>query len=284
VADKLNEMYDINKEKFTTSEGAKKRESIKDPKLGFYISRPLFKHTSFNLIIDLFVYNNKSYTFNQLKNMSMRRSLYKYMYSMYIDSYAKIKDTINRPRFFYINLIEPSIHRHYDLIVKYYGELIILKNKPMMLFIYIYLLQANFINKLKLTLINNNLYSILNNYFNYNNDDHIDYIKNNNNINSSLREADELNNNQIVVFKRRNNNNNNYNKLNEYKSLLHKRNKELLPLNSGNIKDYISDNTIYKQKKFFNKYRRSNFIKYNKYFADLEKKSSSSVDINTLSL
>ena len=161
----MDEIYEINKEKFSTGEGAKNRESIKDPKMGFYISRPLFKHTSFNLIIDLFVYNNKSYTINQLENMSMRRSLYKYMYSMYIDSYAKIKDTINRPRFFYINLIEPSIHRYYDLIIKYYGELIIIKNKPMMLFLYLFLLQANFINKLKLTLNNNNLDSILNNFF-----------------------------------------------------------------------------------------------------------------------
>jgi len=282
VADKLNEIYEINKEKFSTGEGAKKRESIKDPMLGFYISKPLFKHTSFNLIIDLFVYNNKSYITNQLNNMSMRRSLYKYMYSMYIDSYAKIKDTINRPRFFYINLIEPSIHSYYDLILKYYGELIIIKNKPMMLFIYIYLLQVNFMNKLKLTLINNNLYSIFNNYFH---DDQIEYIKNNNNMNSaaSQRDADELNKNQIVVFKRRNIDNS-YNKLNGYKSLLYKKNKELLPLNSGNIKDYNSDNTIYKQKKNLNKYSKSNFIKYNKYFADLEKKSKSSVDISTLSL
>jgi hypothetical protein len=135
-----------------------------------------------------------------------------------------------------------------------------------------------------LTLINNNLYSILNNYFNYNNGDHIEYIKNNNNMNSLLIDNNkELNKNHTVVFKKRNIDNNYY-KLNGYKNLLNKKNKELLPLNTGNIKDYNSDNTIYKQKKIFNKYRKSNFIKYNKYFADLEKKSDSSVDLNTLSL
>src|SRR5437762_8508394 len=33
-----------------------------------FISKPLFKHTSFNLIIDLFVYNNKT---NKLKNLKI---------------------------------------------------------------------------------------------------------------------------------------------------------------------------------------------------------------------
>lgn len=78
------------------------------------ISKPLFKHTSFNLIIDLFVFNNKKYMINRINNIVLRRSMYKYMYSMYINCYDKIKETINRPRFFYINLIEPKIHKYYD--------------------------------------------------------------------------------------------------------------------------------------------------------------------------
>lgn len=284
LLNKYNALYETNKEEFSSANNAKIIESIKDPKKGFLISRPLFKHTSFNLIIDLFVYNNKRYTFNQLKNLSLRRSLYKYMYSMYIDCYAKIRDTINRPRFFYINLIEPSIHRYYDLIVKCYGELIIIKNKPMMLFLYLFLLQVNFVNKLKLTSFKNNFYSIFNKYFNYNTGDHIENIRINNNINSLLLDNNqEFIYNHTIVFKRRHVDNN-YSKLNGYKYLLKRENKELFPLNKGNKNDFISDNTLHKQKKKININRKSNFIKYNKYFADLEKISNSSVDLNTLSL
>jgi hypothetical protein len=78
------------------------------------LSKPLFKHTSFNLIIDLFVYHSKSFKFKKLQNITMRRLLYKHMYSMYANCYDKIKDTLQRPRFFYINLIEPKIHKYYD--------------------------------------------------------------------------------------------------------------------------------------------------------------------------
>src|ERR1700737_320713 len=53
------------------------------------LSKPLFKHTSYNLVIDLFLFNNKGYKFRMVKNLLLRRSTYKYMYSMYSDYYNK---------------------------------------------------------------------------------------------------------------------------------------------------------------------------------------------------
>jgi hypothetical protein len=106
-------MYELNKSIFSGGYAAKKKIYFNRLK-SMFISKPLFKHTSFNLIIDLFVYNNKRFKNRKINNMSMRRSLYKYMYSMYINCYEKIKETVNRPRFFYINLIEPSIHKYYS--------------------------------------------------------------------------------------------------------------------------------------------------------------------------
>ena len=210
------------------------------------ISKPLFKHTSFNLVIDLFIYNNKKYIFRRISNIVLRRTIYKYMYSMYINCYDKIKDSINRPRFFYINLIEPKLYKYYDWVVKYYGEIIIIKKKPMLLLLYLYLLQLKFVNKFKLkstaprreanltisSLVsessvmrlkgntrteNHNIYNKISN--------ENENIRFNQNVNSLslINHGNKYN----VVFKKRIINN----KLNKYNSLLLKNNKELYNLN-----------------------------------------------------
>src|SRR5271169_727413 len=94
-----------------------------------WLSKPLFKHTSHNLIIDLFIFNNKKNKIRKFSNILSRRALYKYMYSMYINYISKVTETLNRPRFFYINLIEPKVYNYYSNIVKAYESLLIKKSK-----------------------------------------------------------------------------------------------------------------------------------------------------------
>jgi hypothetical protein len=94
-----------------------------------FISKPLFKHTSFNLIIDLFVYNNKTNKLQKFENMLLRRVLYKYMYSFYVDYSKKIKETLSRPRFFYLNIIEPRTFNYYSNIIKLYEKILTISNK-----------------------------------------------------------------------------------------------------------------------------------------------------------
>jgi hypothetical protein len=98
------------------------------------LSKPLFKHTSYNLIIDLFLFNNKKYILNKFDHIIWRRTLYKYIYSMYYNCKEKINDTISRPRFFYINILEPRIYNLYKKVVKSYENILILNNK--LIFVY----------------------------------------------------------------------------------------------------------------------------------------------------
>jgi hypothetical protein len=253
----------------------------------FLISRPLFKHTSFNLVIDIFIYHNKRYIFNRISSIVTRRIMYKYMYSMYINCYEKINDTINRPRFFYMNLIEPKIHKYYNLVVSYYGELIIIKKKPMLLMLYLLLLQANIVNKIKLTNIKTNINNTVNKKKNLSSNifEESDNIRlNENESSSSLINNLELKNEKkySIVFKRRIINS----KLTKYNYLLFKKNKELYNLNKDikEDKDMDSDKTISKSKKNVARNNRLTFNKYKKYLIDLEKKSNSPVDLNSLSL
>ena len=86
------------------------------------LGRPIFKHTPFNVTIDLFIFNNKTDQIRKLRNLMLRRFAYKYMYSLYADVYKKVNETLNRPRFFYINIIEPSVFPYYSKVVKSYEE------------------------------------------------------------------------------------------------------------------------------------------------------------------
>lgn len=284
------EYFEINKTNFKAGFYPKKKKYFRKFKR-ILISKPLFKHTSFNLIIDLFIYHNKRYTLKRISNITLRRTVYKYMYSMYINCYDKINDTINRPRFFYINLIEPKIHKYYDWVVKYYGELIIIKKKPMLILLYLFLLQANFVNKMRLTSIKTktktktNINNIINNNLYNNISNESENVKLNKNVNSSsIINNFELNNkNKLsIVFKRRIRNN----KLNKYNYLLIKGNKELYNLNKDIKEDKELDSykIISKSKKSTIKNNRSKYIKYKTYLVDLERKSNSPVDLNSLSL
>jgi len=86
------------------------------------LGRPIFKHTPFNVTIDLFIFNNKADQIRRLRNVMLRRFAYKYMYSLYVDVYKKVNETLNRPRFFYINIIEPTVFPYYSQVVKSYEE------------------------------------------------------------------------------------------------------------------------------------------------------------------
>lgn len=190
----------INKINYKGGFHPKKKKYLKKFKK-ILISKPLFKHTSFNLVIDLFIYNNKKYILKRISNITLRRTVYKYMYSMYINCYDKINDTINRPRFFYINLIEPKLHKYYDWVVKYYGELIIIKKKPMLLLLYLLLLQANIVNKIKLTFIKTNINNIVNKNLYKNIFEKSENLKLSQNINSSfLINNLELNKKKSIIL------------------------------------------------------------------------------------
>jgi len=108
------------------------------------LSKPLFKHTSFNVIIDLFIFNNKSYRESIIHNLLTRRILYKYMYSMYANFADKVKASYTRPRFFYINIIEPSIYSYYSTVVRNYEKTLVFKNGIFKLYLYYFLIQVRF--------------------------------------------------------------------------------------------------------------------------------------------
>jgi hypothetical protein len=109
------------------------------------ISKPLFKHTSFNVIIDLFIFNNKSYREYIMQNILTRRTLYKYMSSMYTNFSEKVKASYSRPRFFYINILEPNIAKYYFKVVRTYEKIIMFKTGIFKLYLYYFLLQMKFL-------------------------------------------------------------------------------------------------------------------------------------------
>ena len=57
------------------------------------------------------------------------------MYSFYINYIGKIKETLNRPRFFYINLIEPKTFNYYSNVVKAYENILTITSKSYFLYL-----------------------------------------------------------------------------------------------------------------------------------------------------
>ena len=106
-----------------------KRRVIFNKERKMYISKPLFKHTAWNVIIDLYIYNNKSYKLGKYHNMLKLRALYKYMYSMYINYKEMIQNIMSRPRIFYINIIEPKTINYYSNIIESYEKIMIHMSK-----------------------------------------------------------------------------------------------------------------------------------------------------------
>ena len=111
------------------------------------LGKPIFKHTPFNIIIDLFIFNNKGNQKKKLQNLMLRRFAYKYMYSLYIDVYKKVNETLNRPRFFYINIIEPKMFPYYIKVIKSYEEWVFKYNRGLVITICLLLLKINEIYK-----------------------------------------------------------------------------------------------------------------------------------------
>jgi len=107
------------------------------------LGKPVFKHTSFNVIIDLFIFNNKTNQRRKFRNLMLRRFAYKYMYSLYANVYKKVNETLNRPRFFYINIIEPKVFPYYTKVVKSYEEWIFKYNKGLVITICLMLLNMD---------------------------------------------------------------------------------------------------------------------------------------------
>jgi hypothetical protein len=118
-----------------------KKRTLSYPIYNLLLSKPLFKHTSYNLVIDLFVYKESIKGLNKLKNILLIRGIYKYMLSMYTNYPQKIRETLNRPRFFYMNLIEPRISSYYRGIINTYALIFRAKNNFFALSIIILLLK-----------------------------------------------------------------------------------------------------------------------------------------------
>jgi hypothetical protein len=259
-----------------------------------WLSKPLFKHTSHNLIIDLFIFNNKKNNIRKFSNIISRRALYKYMYSMYINCMNKVKETINRPRFFYINLIEPKTYNYYSNIVKTYEELLVRDNKANIFYICLLILnwnqsRKNYIHYIKNEILkklyflyNDKGVSNINNYFNFSS-------KNINKENNSI----EFDNKNKVIFKR---------------SLYYKckneeeKEKEFFFLNNNKgikVKNKIGIQMFDLHKKLFLQKKHSSdqikkkkniirkkpkYLKLRKYLLSLEKKSNVPLDLNKLTL
>jgi len=65
---------------------------------------------------------------------------------MYANYSQKVQETINRPRFFYLNLIYPNISSHYAKVIKLYQETLVKKNRITLLYVLLLLLKNNNIN------------------------------------------------------------------------------------------------------------------------------------------
>jgi hypothetical protein len=247
------------------------------------LSKPLFKHTSFNLIIDLFLYNNKGYKLGILKNLTVRRTTYKYLYSMYINSYDKIKDTINKPRYFYMNLITPNIYNYYKWITLYYELLLVKKNKFLFTYICLLVLQLNFVKKIKLNTIKNEIVK------------KFDIIKNKYKKNNNLIDINKINNNLVINKEEQINHYidrivrvNKYSKKYLYNLFFNKKRKALKFYNLDklvvkNTKNELDINDNKKEKKDI-KNRKSKYLLYKKYIEELNRKSNNPIDINDLTL
>jgi hypothetical protein len=232
---------------------------------------------------------------------------------MYVNYINKIKETLNRPRFFYINMIEPKTYNYYSNIVKAYEELLIINNKGRYIYLCLLILKWNNIcknsiqdikNKYKLPqlFIKNNFNNYLSNFFLLMKSSNLLYKsseKLNNNRNTDVisknTKYDIMNiNNNIdnIIFKRylynkiSNLKNKNVLNLFNYRYItINKRKKlivNMLDLNKKLIfqnqygKDYIDKKNI--------NLRKFKLFKNKKYFENLEWKSNTPVNLNKLTL
>lgn len=247
------------------------------------LSKPLFKHTSFNLIIDLFLFNNKRNKFRKLQNLIRRRSSYKYMSSMYYNYYSKIQETINRPRFFYLNIIDPSVVYYYKQIVSYYRALQV--RKPFGVYLFLSLLQLRILKKKYIYPIYNKVItrnSINGKLFNIGN-------------NNTETKEDEI---SQFSFKRRiftKNNGKNLSKniigitnslplntIERLKSEVFNKDKKRVKIGYNKVKAKVE--VIKKKKKKYVNNIESVYFKYKKYMEEFSRKSAKPKDMSTVTM
>jgi hypothetical protein len=125
-----------------------KRAVVFSKKRNIWLSKPLFRHTPSNVIIDLYLFNNKSYTLTKYHHMMKVRAIYKYMYSMYANYDQIIQSIISRPRIFYINIIDPKMHEYYSRIIRSYENALIHFSKSHFMYFLLDLLRWNLNNKI----------------------------------------------------------------------------------------------------------------------------------------
>jgi hypothetical protein len=169
---------------FGEYEPIKKVKIKKGRRKKIWLAKPILKHTPYNVVIDLFLYNNKRYKIYKLRNMLLRRISYKYMYSMYADMYKKINETINRPRIFYINIIEPKVYNYYREVISLYGQWLFVNTQEVIIAACLYYIKVSESYKNKLQTIlswNKNKLTVsnLNKYLNTEEDKRIEKLYNN---------------------------------------------------------------------------------------------------------
>jgi hypothetical protein len=251
------------------------------------LSNPFFKHTSFNLIIDLFVYNNKNTKIRKLKNIIMRRTMYKYMYSMYANSYQKVKETMNKPRFFFMNIIDPSSYNYYNIVMKYYEELVFRKKRSIMVYFCLLLLQLNWRNKNRNNFNENNIQTI----YDYKKKHVNDTISMDNNLSTSSEHNNkgsiESNKKGSLAFKKRvfTLHNNIESHFSSYKLANHRVRPGSYDIH-GNllVREDTSKLDLNKKLKKKVKENRSRYTSYLKYLKEMERRSHFPVDMKTLTL
>jgi len=254
------------------------------------ISKPIFKHTSFNVIIDLFVFNNKSKSSldKKMDNILLRRIMYKYMYSMYYDWLNKVKETINRPRFFYLNLIQPNISYYYSEILKLYGKSIVKSNKTWFYFLCKIFFKWNFLNKNSVLFVESYYYlfdNLKNKYdslFNFNKNSNIHVI--NKDIKNSFYKK-RLYSKNLDIYKY-------LNSFIFFQKYIGFKKKNIKYFNILNKKNYLfNTQTInndmemlkLKKKKVFDK-KKSKYLNQKKYLEEMEWRGNTPVDISKLTL
>jgi hypothetical protein len=125
-----------------------KRGVLFSKKRNIWLSKPLFRHTASNVIIDLYLFNNKSFKLTKYHHMMKVRAIYKYMYSMYANYDQIIQGIISRPRIFYINIIDPKMHEYYSRIIRSYENALIHFSKSQFMYFLLDLLKWNLNNKI----------------------------------------------------------------------------------------------------------------------------------------
>jgi hypothetical protein len=144
-----------------------KRAVIFSKNRNIWLSKPLFKHTAFNVIIDLYLFNNKSYKLTKYHHMIKVRAIYKYMSSMYANYDQIIQNIVSRPRIFYINIIDPKMHEYYSKVIRSYENALIHFSKSQFMYLLLDLLKWNLNNKIFGYLFKfNSILSLNNNIFN----------------------------------------------------------------------------------------------------------------------